>query len=430
MVVRACPLWSMSEEHFFLGVNSRGYAVPLSLDARRRHMAVFGKSGAGKTTLLANLAVRDMQAGDGVCVLDPHGDLAQSLLDFVPKRRTNSTIYFNPSDRDHCPGLNLIDNVPEHMIPTAAAAVIASFSHIFELSPSTTPRLLHYLRFSILALLHTPNTTLAHLPRMLSDNDFRYNILRHVQDPAVREFWEVEFENNSHRYNQEAAAPMLSRIKAYLAYPVIRNIIGQAKSTFNVRQAMDDQMIFIANLAKGELGEEASNLLGSLLISEMQLAAMSRVDVSEDDRADFRLIVDEYTNFTTSSFANLLSEARKMRVSLTLAGQYTAQANDKVFEAIAGNVGAMVVFRVGASDAEYFAKEFGQISSQAIVDLSPYCVYSKTFDRTDARVLECYPYPKATRRRAHLVMNASRQSFTRLREKVERQVEDVLRKVG
>lgn len=419
----------MSDSYFYIGRATFGF-VTLSRDARRRHVAVFGKSGAGKTTLLANLAVRDLRAGDGLCVIDPHGDLAESLLDFVPKARTNETIYFDPTDPKRCPGLNLFADVPVAARPTAAAAVIAAFSHIFDLSPDTTPRLLHYLRFSVLALLDAPDTTLVHLPIMLTDPRFRARVLRHVTNPVVQRFWQVEFEQNSKRYNAEAMAPVLSRIEAFLVYPVIRNIIGQVRSTFDLRTVMDERMILIANLAKGQIGEEAANLLGSLLVSKIQLAAMSRIDTPQDKRADFGVIVDEFANFTTSSFANLLSEARKMHVNLTLAGQYRAQAPEEIFDAVAGNAGALIVFRVGAQDAEYFAREFAPLSPEALADLPAFNAYLKSFDHVGAQRVECFDYPTPDGPRAHLVKNASRQQFTRPRRRVERAVNDILRQVA
>lgn len=426
---RGCRLRSMRDEHFLIGQATHG-GIHLSHDARRRHVAVFGKSGAGKTTFLANLAVHDLNRGAGLCVIDPHGDLAASLLDFIPKARTNATIYFNPNDRNHCVGLNLFADVPEAARPTAAAAVIAAFSHIFGLSPDTTPRLLHYLRFSVLALLDAPGMTLVHLPLMLTDARFRSQVLTHVNNPVVQRFWQIEFEQNSKRYNAEAMAPVLSRIQAFLVYPVIRNIIGQRTSTFDLRRAMDERLVIIANLAKGEIGEEASNLLGSLLVSNIQLAAMSRIDTPPEERADFGLIVDEFANFTTSSFASLLSEARKMNVNLTLAGQYRSQAPEEIFDAVAGNAGAMIVFRVGAPDAEYFSREFAPVSPEALTDLPAFQAYAKSFDRTGGRRVECRPYPKPSGQRAHLVINASRRGFTRPARKVARQVDDILRRVS
>ncbi len=416
--------------YFYIGEKTRGRSH-LSLNSRRRHMAVFGKSGFGKTTLLANLAVRDMRAGDGLCVLDPHGDLAQALLNYVPKHRTNDVIYFDPANQKHCPGLNLLDDVPTHMIDATAGAVMAVFTHLFELSYKDTPRLLGFLRQAVLALLEAKGMSLAHVPYMLgldpASRAFRADVLSRIKNPAVRRFWQIEFEANSDRYNTEAAAPVLTRIQSFLTYPVVANIIAQPRSTFDFRQAMDERKIIIANLATGAIGEEAANLLGSLMVSRIQVAAMSRIDTPEDDRADFGLIVDEYSNFTTMSFAKLLSEARKMRVSLTMAGQYRAQATQEIFDAVAGNVGALVVFRVGASDAEYFTKELHPASARHLTELPPFTAYTTSFDRPGGDLVACYPFPALTHEpRRHLVENASRRQFTRPRRLVRPLVNEII----
>jgi Helicase HerA, central domain len=417
-------------KHFFVGTSTRSAAY-LSLSARRRHLGVFGKTGMGKSTLLSNLAIRDLRAGhqrllplgakvniydNGLLFIDPHGDTARFLLDFIPQDRTNDVIYFDATDRNYTPALNLFSDLPRACHGAAEAALVALFSHIFDLSQKETPRLLHYLRFSLLALMEAPGMTLAHLPYMLGTSErserFRSWVLRSVTNQEVLDFWLDEYVNHGNRYNTEAAAPVLSRIKAFLSYPAVAHIIGQKHSTIDVRKAMDERQIIIANLSEGVIGEEATNLLGSLLMTKVHLATMSRADIaSEDDRVDFPVIVDEFSKFTTSSFANILAEARKMRVNLTAATQFRSQIPVGIRDAVEGNVGGLICFQLGVDDAEHFGKSFGLGNMQVLTDLPPFTAYFKSIQRPGGRRVACPLGPKATRPRAHKVIGASRTNF-------------------
>lgn len=425
-------------EHFCIGEGIYGPEY-LSLEARRRHLLVIGKTGMGKSTFLTNLARRDMYAShqrllplgtrvniydNGLCFIDPHGDTARLLLDYVPQDRTNDVIYFDATDRKFCPGLNIFADLPQASRGAAEAAVVDLFSHIFSLSQEHTPRILHYLRFSLLAIMQAPDMTLAHLPYMLGTSDqcnrFRAWVLRSVGNKEVLDFWLDEYASRSPRVNNEAAAPILSRIKAFLAYPVVANIISQTNSTFDIRQAMDERKIIIANLAEGHIGAEASNLLGSLLMTKIHLASMSRADIPlEDDRVDFPVIVDEFSKFTTSSFANVLSEARKMRVNLTVATQYRSQTTDQIRDAAEGNVAGLVCFQVGVDDAEHFIKSYALGNTAVLVDLPPFKAYFKSIEHPGGTRVDCHPIPKPERPRAEKVINANRVSFMVPRRKAE-----------
>jgi Type IV secretion-system coupling protein DNA-binding domain len=343
-------------------------------DDRRRHVYILGKTGMGKTTLLENMILQDIYNGYGTCVMDPHGDLAEYVLDRIPAHRQNDVIYFNPSDTDFPLGFNMLEanHGEEHFL--IASGMMAVFNRIW--AGTWSARMEYILNNTLLALLETPGNTLLGVVRMLTDKDFRNYIVGNVKDPMVRNFWVKEFASFNDKYRTEAIAPVLNKIGQFFSSDLIRNILGQEKSTFDLRDIMDNKKILIVNLSKGRLGEDNSSLLGSLLITKIQLAAMSRVDIpNEEDRNDFYLYVDEFQNFTTDSFATILSEARKYRLSLILAHQYISQltesGNEKVRNAVFGNVGTMIAFRIGSDDAYRIEKEFEPVfTSQQLISLN------------------------------------------------------------
>ncbi|MFA6521753.1 MAG: DUF87 domain-containing protein [Candidatus Gracilibacteria bacterium] len=324
---------------------------------RRRHIYVIGKTGMGKSTLLENMIFSDIQNGRGVAVVDPHGDLADRVLDFVPSHRTNDVILFDPSDRDFPVAFNMLENIDPTYNTIVASGLIGIFKKIY--AESWGPRLEHILRNTILALLEYPNTTMLGITRILQDAQFRARVVKKIQDPIVKSFWVNEFEKMEPRMRVEAISPILNKVGQFLSSPIIRNILGQPKSSINLRFAMDNKKIVIVNLSKGKIGEDNSSLLGAMMITKFQLDAMSRADVAEKDRQDFYLYVDEFQNFATESFATILSEARKYRLNLTMANQYIAQMPDEVRDAVFGNVGTLVSFQVGFDDAEAIAGQFG-----------------------------------------------------------------------
>jgi DNA-directed RNA polymerase subunit RPC12/RpoP len=348
----------------------------IKTDDRRRHMYIVGKTGMGKTTLLENLFLSDVYAGHGCCYVDPHGDTADKLLNFIPSWRINDVVYFDPSDLDYPIGFNILEAVDPRLKHLVAAGLMGVFKKIWE--GVWSARMEYIMNNTILALLDTPGTTLLGINRMLSDKDYRNKIISNVQDPIVKQFWIQEFGNYQDKFASEAVAPIQNKVGQFLSASIIRNIVAQAKSTIKVREMMDEQKIFIVNLSKGKVGEDASRLLGGMLITKIQMAAMERVDMDEEDRNDFYLYVDEFQNFAVESFASILSEARKYRLNLIMAHQYIAQLTEEVRDAVFGNVGSMVTFRVGSTDAQFMEDEFmPRFTPENLINLPKYQVYLK-----------------------------------------------------
>jgi hypothetical protein len=323
---------------------------------RLAHTYVVGKTGTGKTTLIETLIRGDLKAGRGLALLDPHGDLLARVLQHVPEGRRGDVIHFDVPDLSRPLGFNPLEGLSAARRPLAAAGMLEVFRKIW--SESWGPRLEHILRHALLALLDQPSATLADVPRLIEDARFRRQVMKNVTSEQVRGFWLGEYARYPERFRVEAVAPVLNKVGAFLADPVLSGILTQARSAFKLRTVMDAGKILLVNLAKGRVGEGASSLLGSLLVSRMGLAALSRADLPEEERRDFHLYLDEFQTFTTLSLASMLSETRKYRLSLTLAHQYLAQLSDEVKEAVLGNVGTMICFRLGAADAEALAPEF------------------------------------------------------------------------
>lgn len=367
-----------NEVNYFAKTNFRNQMTKFGIktDDRRRHVYVIGKTGMGKTTLLENFILSDIYAGHGCCYVDPHGDTAEKLIDYIPSWRLNDVVYFNPADMDFPVGFNILEAVSERHKHLVASGMMGVFQKIWENMWSS--RMEYILNNTILALLDNPGQTLLGINRMLSDAEFRKRMVGNVKDPVVRQFWLVEFASYNDKYAQEAVAPIQNKIGQFLSAAVIRNIVAQVKSSINVREVMDSQKIFIINLSKGRIGEDNSRLLGGLLITKIQLSAMERVDTPEDQRKDFYLYVDEFQNFAVESFASILSEARKYRLCLTMAHQYIAQLTEPVRDAVFGNVGTIITFRVGSPDAVFMEAEFmPRFTPEDIINLPKYNIYLK-----------------------------------------------------
>ncbi|MBU0646624.1 type IV secretion system DNA-binding domain-containing protein [Patescibacteria group bacterium] len=363
---------------YFARTNFRNKLTKFGIkaDDRRRHTYVIGKTGMGKTVLMENMIISDIYAGQGCCYVDPHGDTAEKLIDYIPSNRLNDVVYFNPADVDFPIGFNILEAVDERHKHLVASGMMGVFKKIWENMWSS--RMEYILNNTILALLDNPGSTLLGINRMLSDADFRKRMIGNVKDPIVRQFWLQEFASYNEKYAQEAVAPIQNKIGQFLSVSMVRNLVSQVKSTINIRKIMDEKKIFIINLSKGRIGEDNMRLLGGLLITKMQLAAMERVDVPEEEREDFYLYVDEFQNFAVESFAGILSEARKYRLCLTMAHQYVAQLSEEVRDAVFGNVGTTIAFRVGAPDAEFMENEFApQFQIEDIINLPKYNVYLK-----------------------------------------------------
>lgn len=366
------------EINFFAKTNYRNKqsAFGIKTDDRRRHMYVIGKTGMGKTTLIQNMAIQDIRNGKGMAVIDPHGEFAEDCLGAVPAHRINDVIYFNPADLQYPVALNVLECQDQEFRHLIASGLVGVFKKIW--ADSWGPRLEYILRNAILALLEDPDSTLLGVTRILIDKEYRARVMEHVTDPLVRAFWEEEFAKYNDRMLTEAISPIQNKVGQFLSTTLIRNIVGQTKSAFDVRRAMDEEKILIMNLSKGRIGEDNSALLGAMMITKIQLAAMSRVDIDESERKDFYLYVDEFQNFATESFAGILSEARKYRLNLILAHQYIAQLEETVKDAVFGNVGTIASFRVGAMDSETLEKEFEPIFyANDLVNLNKYHVYLK-----------------------------------------------------
>ncbi|MEK7559895.1 MAG: type IV secretion system DNA-binding domain-containing protein [Patescibacteria group bacterium] len=365
---------------YFAEANFRGKNKKFGIKKpdRRKHMYVIGKTGMGKTTLLENLAMQDIRNGEGIAFIDPHGDTAAKLLNFVPESRIKDVIYFDPADTDFPIGFNVMENVDPERRHFVASGLMGVFKKIFGVEVWSA-RMEYILNNTVLALLESPDSTLLNINPMLAVKEFRKKVVESVTDPVVKAFWTQEFAKYTERFAAEATPAIQNKIGQFTSNSLIRNIVGQPKSAFDFRKVMDEKKIMIINLAKGRVGEDAARLLGAMIVTKLYLAAMSRVDQPEEEkRSDFFLYVDEFQNFATESFANILSEARKYRLSLLLAHQYMAQLDEKVRDAVIGNIGTMVSFRVGAEDAEFFEKEFSpEFTAQDIVNLGFASIYLK-----------------------------------------------------
>jgi len=338
---------------------------------QRQHIYVIGKTGSGKTTLLRNLIIQHIALGHGVGVIDPHGDLAEELLHHVPPKRADHLCYFNPGDLEFPIGLNVLANVAPDNRHLVASGIVGAFKGIWR--ESWGPRLEYILYNAVSALLDCRDATLLGINRLLTDDRFRARVVRQIEDPFIRAYWSDEFENYDERFRREAIAPIQNKIGQFLLNPVVRNILGQVKTKVSIPFIMDNGRLFIANLSKGNLGHEKANLLGSLLTTQFQLAAMARSNRPEQERRDFYLFIDEFQNFSTDAFASILAEARKYRSCLILSHQYIDQLPLSVRQAVFGNVGTIISFRIGYSDAEIMEKEFSKtFPASALADLGRY----------------------------------------------------------
>ncbi len=396
-------------------------------DDRRRHMYIIGKTGMGKSELLKNLAIQDIQEGKGVAFIDPHGDPVEDLLDYVPEERIKDVIYVNPADIEYPVAFNVMEQVEEDKRHLVADGVISVFKKIWV--DVWSSRMEYILNNTILALLEMPGSTLLGINRMFAEKEYRNSVIERLQDPVVRAFWTQEFAKYADKFATEATAAIQNKVGQFASSFLIRNIIGQPVSTLNMRRIMDEQKILLVNISKGRIGEEASRLLGALMITKLQLAAMSRVDIPELQREDFTLIVDEFQNFATASFANILSEARKYHLNLVIAHQYVAQMDETVRDAVFGNVGSIITFRVGAEDAELLEKELApEFMATDIVNLGKRQIYLKLMiDGVASKAFSAYtmdtlPILQVSNREK--IIAQSRATYAKSRTEVEQAIVD------
>lgn len=411
----------------------RGHRVKFGIkpDDRRRHMYVIGKTGMGKSTLLENMIFSDIQAGKGVGVIDPHGDLIEAVLKFVPPERTNDVVLFDPADKDYPLSFNMLSASNPDQYPLVVSGLMSVFTKLW---PDVwSGRMEHILRNALLALIEGQGNSMLGILRMFSDDAFRKKVVDHVEDHLVKSFWEDEYAGWSEKYRTEAIAAIQNKIGQLLSVPMIRNIVGQVTSKLSLREAMDSGKIVLVNLSKGNVGEDNSAFLGSMLVTKFQLDAMSRTDIPEKERKDFYLYVDEFQNFATESFATILSEARKYRLNLTLANQYIGQlliADGKTTlrDAVFGNVGSMTSFQVGSDDAEELSLQFEEmVDVNDILSLPKYHAYMRLMVNGTASKpfsVSTLPPPQfdPDEKRAQTIRRASRERYCEKRSVVESKI--------
>ncbi len=387
-------------------------------------MYIIGKTGTGKTTLLQNMIVSDIKEGNGLAVIDPSGDLAEELLNYIPKRRIKDVIYFKPGDLMYPIGFNPLEKVDSDQRHLVASGLISVFKKTWY--EFWGPRLEHILRNAILALLEYPQSTLLDLPALLVDRDMRQKVVAKVSNPQVRNFWFNEFEKYSAWLKSEATSPILNKVGQYLSTPVIRNILGQPESAFSFREVMDKKRILIVNLSKGQVGEDNCSLLGTMIVTQFHLAALNRSEVPEKKRQPFYLYVDEIHSFATLSFADILSEARKYGLKLIITHQYIEQLDDKIRAAIFGNVGTLISFRIGQEDARALAREFSPIFEETdLVNLPNYNIYLKLMiDGLTSKAFSAVTLPPPQRNRSYKlrIIENSKIKYAKLRSEVEEEM--------
>ena len=418
---------------FFAKTDARGANVPFGIKAkdRQRHMYVIGKTGMGKSTLLENMAAQDIMNGEGMAFIDPHGSAAETLLEYVPEHRVKDVVYFAPFDLDHPIAFNVMEDVGEDKRHLVVSGLMSTFKKIWV--DAWSARMEYILTNALLALIEYPDTTLLSVNRMFADKAYREMVVDYIKDPAVKSFWKDEFASYTDRYIAESVPAIQNKIGQFTGNPLIRNIIGQPHSSFDIRELMDEKKILIMNLSKGLIGETNANLLGSMLTTRIYLAAMSRADLPVEkmkQMPNFYFYVDEFQSFANSTFANILSEARKYHLNLIIAHQYVDQMEEDVRSAVFGNVGTTVAFRVGPFDAEVletvFAPKFTAID---LVNLGFAQIYlSLMIDGVGSQPFSAQTLPPLTRPPVSckgMVLEASRQTFANHRPEVERIVAEL-----
>lgn len=385
----------------------------------------------GKSTLLQNILAEDIAAGRGCALIEPHGDLASNLLRLIPKHRTNDVIYIDPANDDYPIAFNPLQ-VPKGADRTVVAdGVLSAFGKIFGLDESQAPRLLHIFRNTLLSLVEVPNTTLLSVHRMLTDAIYRKSITNQVSNSVVKSFWLDEFGKWKPQDQTAFVASLQNKLGAFLTNPKLQRVFGQPDSKLDLRKVMDHRQILIVNLSKGRLGENASDLLGTLLVTSLQIAAMTRADVTEAERPDFGIVIDEFQNYATESVATFLSEARKYRANLTISHQYTSQLPPNILDAVIGNVGSMIAFQLGADDSELFVRQFGgHVTADNLMNTPKYHAYCRLL--TNGMPSRCFSMKTIapTRRqsdRSAIVLRRSQRAYGRPQSEVDQQIQ---RQVG
>ncbi|MCK4918276.1 MAG: type IV secretion system DNA-binding domain-containing protein [Candidatus Pacebacteria bacterium] len=420
---------------YFAEVDRRNRRTPFGIKAtdRTRHVYVIGKTGMGKSTMLENMAVQDIKEGNGVCFIDPHGQSVKKFLDYIPEERIEDVIYFAPFDVENPISFNVMEDVGPDKRHLVAQGLLSAFKKIWG-EETFSDRMEHITNNTLLALLEYPGSTMLGMTKIFTDAKYRKKVVDNITDPSVKSFWTDEFAGWDERYRKDAYAAILNKVGQFTSNPLIRNIVGQEKSSFDFRDIIDNKKILLVNLSIGQVGEANADLLGSMLTTKIYLAAMSRADVSVDELAklpNFYLYIDEFQNLANDSFADILSQARKYKLNLTIAHQYVEQMPDVVRAAVFGNVGTMIAFRVGATDAEQLEKEFTpEFTAEDLVNLGFAQIYLRLMiDGIGSTPFSAKTLPPITKPEFSYeteVIESSRKNFTRKKEDVEIKIEDWL----
>ncbi|MBN2094145.1 MAG: type IV secretion system DNA-binding domain-containing protein [Candidatus Zambryskibacteria bacterium] len=418
---------------YFAETDARNKRVRFGIkdEDRLRHIYSIGKTGMGKSTMLENMAIQDIQNGNGMAFLDPHGKTADLLLDYIPEERIKDVIYFAPFDTEHPISFNVMEDVGENRRHLVLSGLMSAFEKLFG-EESFSDRMQYILQNTILALLEYPGATMLGINKMLSDKTYRNSVIANITDPSVKDYWIKEYAGYTERFAAEAIPAIQNKIGQFTSNPLIRNIIGQPKSSFDIRKIMDDKKILIVNLSKGLVGENNANLLGSMLVTKIYLAAMSRADADPKELKklpSFYLYVDEFQSFANKSFANILSEARKYKLSLNITHQYVEQMAEEVRAAVFGNVGTMIAFRVGSYDAEILEKEFAPIfTMEDLVNLGFVQIYLKLMiDGVASQPFSATtlpPIPKVGISFRDKVVEMSRKTYTKPKAEIEKTIKE------
>lgn len=421
------PLFVM--EINFIGVTdyrNQHKKFGIAKEDRRHHVYLVGKTGTGKSTLIKNMTIQDLRNGEGLALIDPHGDLVEEILNHIPKHRTNQVVYFNPADTENPIGLNILEAKNEEEKQLVASLLVSIFKHFWK--EFWGPRLEYILYNSVLALMDSPGNTLLGVYRLLMDKQFRKKIVGQAKDAMVKLFWTEDFEKYPDRFKKEIVSPIQNKVGQLLTSSPLRNIVGQPKSTIDLKFIMDNQRILLVNLAKGRIGEDKSNLLGSVIVTKIYLAALERQNTPMERRKDFYLYVDEFQNFSTDVFPSILSEARKYRLNLILAHQYLYQLSENIKQSIFGNVGTVVAFRTGSIDARELEEEFKpELRSEDIEKLENYHIYLKLLvEGRMSRPFSAITLPVLEKRGDEAdkktMVRVSRERFASKREAVEEKI--------
>jgi len=415
---------------YFGETDARGKKIKFGIKAkdRLRHLYVIGKTGMGKSTLLENMAIQDIQNGEGIAVIDPHGSMAEKILDYVPEHRVKDVLYFAPFDMEFPIAFNVMEDIGADKRHLVVNGLMSTFEKIWV--DAWSARMAYILSNTLLALLEYPGSTLLGVNRMLSDKEYRRKVVENIKDTSVKAFWVDEFGKWTEKFIAEAIPAIQNKVGQFTSNPLVRNLLGQPQSSFDIRKMMDEKKILIVNLSKGRVGEGNANLIGSMLITKIYLAAMSRADASEvelNKLPNFYLYVDEFQSFANKSFADILSEARKYKLSLTIAHQYIEQMEEEVRDAVFGNVGTMVTFRVGAFDAEVLEKEFAPVfTAEDLVNLGFAQIYLKLMiDGVSSQPFSSTTLGPIARPEISFkkeVIDASHSQFARPRKEVEEMI--------